>query len=528
VEFRCDTKYILLPVNRHATPKRLEFYHEDSLVYDLEVHLDFKYPEQVFYLDVSRFMDMELKLVSNPLMEISFEKADILQDVQICYQGKYRPLFHFTAKSGWINDPNGLFFYDGAYHMFFQHNPVGVQWGNMHWGHAVSNDLIHWHEKDIALYPDKMGTMFSGSAIVDKLNATGLKKNSNDTILIFYTAAGGTSLLSHGRSFVQCLAYSIDGGYTFKKFDENPLLENIEEGNRDPKVIYHTASCNYVMALYLTGNDYALLCSKDLLNWNLTQKICLGDDWECPDFYPLTVDDDPSCVKWVLTGASDRYIIGTFDGYEFKPETPIKKLQYTDTGYASQSWSDIHESDGRRIRIAWNRFEIPDMTFNKSMTFPCQMSLKRFFGEMFLCAYPIDEIQKLYKSFHKETNLTVTALCEYSKILDERAYDIKLEFTGNCGTSVHISVFGLDIGCDFLKDEIVCKGNTAPMLSVAGVTDIRLLIDVNSTEIFVNSGKVFMCIGHMQDYNLSKFIVRTADKDIELKLLEIAELRRIW
>jgi sucrose-6-phosphate hydrolase SacC (GH32 family) len=451
-----------------------------------------------------------------------------LPDTHLEYREKYRPLFHFTTKSGWINDPNGLFNYDGKYHMFYQYNPVGIQWGNMHWGHAVSEDLIHWEEKDVALFPDELGTMFSGSAIVDVHNVSGLKENSYNPILLYYTAAGGTSMLSQGKQFTQCLAYSTDGGSIFKKYDKNPLIPNIDEGNRDPKISFHAESGNYVIALYMTGNDYALFSSKDLLNWNFIQRISLDDDWECPDFYPILLDNDPSCVKWLLTGASDRYIVGSFDGFQFKPETSVKKLQYSSKSYASQTWANICESDGRRIRIAWNRFEIPGMPFNNSMTFPCKISLKSYIEDIFLCVYPVEEIEKLYKNSYREISVKVSALCEYSKILSEMAYDVKLVFVNDRKSSVRISVFGLDIHMDFSQNEIVCAGDTAPMIAVKGFTDIRLLIDVNATEIFINDGKAFMCVGHLQDYNLNKFSIMTTQDDIEVSSLEIAELRSIW
>lgn len=528
MEFKCDTKYILIPTSRHATIKRLEFYHGDQIVYDVDVRLDFKFPDQIFHLDVSRFKDMELKLKTTPDMDFEIEKTDTLTRHNSNYCERYRPLFHFTAKSGWINDPNGLFSYNGKYHMFYQYNPVGVQWGNMHWGHAESDDLVHWEEKDVVLYPDEMGTMFSGCAFVDKNNASGFKVNSNDPIFLYYTAAGSTSLLSQGRQFTQCLAYSTDGGITFKKYDKNPLIPIVDEGNRDPKISFHAESGNSVMSLYMSGNDYALFISKDLLNWELIQRLSLGDDWECPDFYPIPLDDDQSCVKWVLTGASDRYIVGSFDGFQFKPETSLKKLQYTDKSYASQSWNNICESDGRRIRIAWNRFEIPDMPFNKSMTFPCKMSLKRFYDDLFLCAYPVDEIEKLHKNLYRETNMKVSASFEYSRVLNEMAYDIKLVFVNDRKGSARISMFGLDIDLEFIQNEIVCAGDTAPMISVGGFTDIRLLIDVNATEIFINDGKAFMCVGHLQDYNLNKFSIMATEEDVEISSLEIAELNSIW
>jgi levanase/fructan beta-fructosidase len=291
-------------------------------------------------------------------INLEIKKSNRKYSCEENYKGKYRPEFHFSSQRGWINDPNGLFYYKDMYHMFFQHNPVGCKWGNMHWGHAVSKDLVHWEEKEIALYPDEMGTMFSGSAIVDTKNATGLKKNENDVILLFYTAAGGTdSELSKSQPFTQCLAYSTDGGNTFEKYPENPIVPFIEPGNRDPKVIYHAESDVYTMVLYLADYRYLLLTSKNLLDWKRIQEISLQDDGECPDFYPLPVDGNMENMKWVLSGASDRYLYGSFDGNKFCSEAEVKRLQYGKlNSYAAQTWSDLSAVDTRRIRIAWNRF----------------------------------------------------------------------------------------------------------------------------------------------------------------------------
>ncbi len=168
------------------------------------------------------------------------------------------------------------------------------------------------------------------------------------------------------------------------------------------------------------------------------------------------------------------------------------------------------------------------MPFINSMTFPCKMSLEKFLGEIFLCAYPVDEIEKLYRNLYRELNLNIPASGEYTYKLNEMAYDIKLVFSSDCSSSFCISVFGLDIHCDFYKNEIVCAGDTAPLLSDEGITDLRLLIDVNATEIFINGGKAFMCVGHLQDYNLNKLVIKASENDIELRTLEIAELSGIW
>jgi sucrose-6-phosphate hydrolase SacC (GH32 family) len=275
----CDSKYIILPVSHQAKKKSLKFFENNILIYDLQIELDFIAPDEEFYLDIERFGGKEIELVSEPDINLEIKKSNRKYSCEENYKGKYRPEFHFSSQRGWINDPNGLFYYKDMYHMFFQHNPVGCKWGNMHWGHAVSRDLVHWEEKEIALYPDEMGTMFSGSAIVDTKNVTGLKKNENDVILLFYTAAGGTdSELSKSQPFTQCLAYSTDGGNTFEKYPENPIVPFIEPGNRDPKVIYHAESDVYTMVLYLADYRYLLLTSKNLLDWKRIQEISLQDD----------------------------------------------------------------------------------------------------------------------------------------------------------------------------------------------------------------------------------------------------------
>ena len=528
MKFVCDSKYIVLPVNHHAKKKKLQFINNGKLIYDLDIELDFKNPDHDFYLNVERFIGMEIELRYQPEMDIMLRKSDIKHEGEEIYKEKYRPGFHFSTQRGWINDPNGLVCYNDKYLMFYQHNPVGCKWGNMHWGYAVSHDLVHWSERDIALYPDEMGTMFSGSAIIDKKNVTGLKEGDDDVILLYYTAAGNTSELSKDRPFTQCLAYSVDGGITFRKYEKNPIVPEMAAGNRDPKVIYHEETDSYIMALYLTGNKFALLSSKNLLDWTLLQEITLEDDAECPDFYPLAVDGDAGNIKWVFYGASDRYLLGSFDGLEFKPDTKVRRLHYGNSSYASQSWSDIKKEDGRRIRISWNTFEIPSMPFNKCMTFPCEKKLKTFSDGVFLCTYPVREIEKLYAEVFSAQNTSVMSGEKYAKPLDGKYYDIALKVCDVEKGGFNISAFGLDIYCNTAGNELKCLDCTAPLESYDDTVDLRILIDATGTEIFINEGKAFLSVGHIQDYNLDKLEIHAAEKDITIREIKIAEIRNIW
>ena len=198
-------------------------------------------------------------------------KAEPPENVPL-YQESLRPQFHFTSRTNWLNDPNGLVFYKGEYHLFFQHNPLGINWGNMTWGHAVSSDLLHWRQLDDAIAPDRLGTIFSGSAVIDWNNTAGLQTGTEKPLIAIFTSAGGTSTESNKQPFTQSIAASNDRGRTFRKYDHNPVLGHIIGGNRDPKVIWHAASKKWVMALYLDGDQYALFSSTDLKNWGAAQR----------------------------------------------------------------------------------------------------------------------------------------------------------------------------------------------------------------------------------------------------------------
>lgn len=505
-EFLCDSNYLVFPVSRLMRRKKLIFRHEEKMVFDLDIELDYLHPEYLYHVDMRRFSGLRLTVDCLPEMKVEIRKSNDACEAET-YDGVYRPAYHFTAKRGWLNDPNGLFFYRGRYHLFFQFNPAAPVWGNMHWGHAVSTDLLHWEERACALFPDELGAMFSGSAIVDRRNVSGLKKGEDDPILLFYTAAGGLSALSSGKHFTQCVAFSTDGGETFEKYAGNPIIPHIVEENRDPKVIYDEVSGRYVLALFLSGHTYALFTSGDLLHWEKAQEIVIDGDSECPDFYPLALDGDPRNRKWVLIGAAGRYLVGSFDGARFTPETDTLCFHYGKNGYAAQTWSDIDASDGRRIRIAWNTFTIPTMPFANSMTFPSEMTLESTTDGPRLCARPVREIERLYSGGLFQKELAVAPSSPFRAALPGAeegccAYDISAELSFGSADAFTLGVLGNEVRFDRKEGKLTCGDREAPLTAQNGAVRLRLLTDTCGVEIYLGAGDIYLSVGAVADRNL--------------------------
>ena len=271
-------------------------------------------------------------------------KAEAPESVAV-YHEWLRPQFHFTAQKNWHNDPNGLVFYKGEYHLFFQHNPHGINWGEMTWGHAISSDLLHWKQLDHALLPDSHGTMFSGSAVVDWNNTAGFQTGDEKPLICIFTAAGGTSPESKGKPFTQGIAYSIDLGRTWKKYDKNPVLGHVAGENRDPKVIWHGPTKRWVMALYLDGDKYALFSSPDLKQWEKLADLPAFGANECPDFFEIPVAGEDAKTKWILWGSNGNYLIGSFDGKTFSRESGPHKFEFGSNFYAAADLQR-HSRDG--------------------------------------------------------------------------------------------------------------------------------------------------------------------------------------
>jgi fructan beta-fructosidase len=321
------------------------------------------------------------------------------------YTKPYRNQFHASTRRGWNNDPNGMVFHGGKFHLYYQYNPFGIQWGNMHWGHLESTDLVHWEEKPVALFQKTVKDMaFSGGGFVDFNNSAGLGK---DTLFVAFT--------STGRG--ECLAYSKDGGLTFTELPENPVVKHI---GRDPKIIWHKPEQKWVMAVYdettcaetdavpaANPNDkghaarnIAFWESRNLRQWTRTGAFTDKDRdavFECPEIFELPVAGKPGETRWILLGAQDRYFIGKFDGKTFHKESGPHGSAHG-IFYAAQTFSDV--PDGRRIQIGWVRTdtflkEFPDQVSNQSFTLPHEMTLRETTDGLRVFFTPVNECEKL-------------------------------------------------------------------------------------------------------------------------------------
>lgn len=441
----------------------------------------------------------------------------------VLYDETYRPQFHFTARKGWLNDPNGLVYYKGQYHLFFQHNPMGNEWGNMTWGHAASKDMLRWQQLANAIEPDALGTIFSGSAVIDWNDTAGFGK---EAMVCIYTAAG--------KPFTQSLAYSTDGGRTFKKYDKNPVLNNLSDGNRDPKVFWHEPTKKWVMVLYVDVKDDAkkniqtihFFSSPNLKEWTYLSRI--DGFFECPDCFELPVDGDPAKTKWVAFAADGNYILGTFNGDKFTKEAGKFKGDSGANFYAAQTYSDIPQADGRRILIGWMRGgKYPGMPFNQQMAFPSELTLKTTPEGIRLCKWPVREIATLVAAEKDFGGVEVKPGDDPLKDLKGELFDIEATIDVGDASAVTFDLRGVKLR--WAKEGRLTLGSAATeMKADAGKISLRILIDRSSIEVFGNGGAVTMSscfLPRPGNVTMKTFVESGTAK---LASMKVRELKSAW
>ena len=445
----------------------------------------------------------------------------------------YRQRIHFSPEIGWTNDPNGMVWHKGEWHLFFQYNPLGTRWGNMSWGHAVSKDLVKWEQLPTALYPDSLGMIYSGSAIIDKHNTAGFGK---DAMIAIYTSSYKSKSIKCQQ---QSIAYSLDRGRTFTKYEGNPVLPSTRRNFRDPKVFWHEPTARWIMPL-ACGQGMEFYSSTNLKEWQFESRFgdkygCHFDVWECPDLVELPYKGG---TKWVLFcsitkdaqhGSSVQYFVGEFDGHTFTCDTPEAYTDWINYGrdnYATVTWSNV--PDGRCVALAWqnnwkccSREKFPTVGYRGYMSLAYELQLIEYEGKAKLVSRPAREYDDYFKHPIRKSNLTVDGdqTLHHFKSFNG-AYRLTLEFD-----KINASTFGIrlsndkgekvDICFDTTKREFKVKrcasgqvdfsekfprGSTAPM-STADKQALTIIVDRASVECFTDIAAASNLVFPAEGYN---------------------------
>lgn len=530
-------KYLLLPIEEKAGEARLSLIVNNQTIQTINVRLAVNQVDYFVPFELSGY-DMD-KIV----LDVHGVKEDAIcwQDMKLSdsfdkqNREQYRPIYHFAPQYGWMNDPNGMVYKDGEYHLFYQYNPYGSMWGNMHWGHAVSKDLISWEHLPVAIAPDGLGAIFSGSCVVDKENTAGFGK---DAIVAFYTTAGASQ--------TQSMAYSLDNGRTFTKYAGNPVLTSSARDFRDPKVFWYEPTQKWIMILAV-GQEMQLYSSANLKDWTYESSFGEGQGahggvWECPDLVQLPVKGTDQ-KKWVLIcnlnpggpfgGSATQYFVGEFDGHRFMNEAPAltKWMDWGKDHYATVTWSNAPQN--RTIAIAWmSNWEygnnVPTMQYRSANSVPRDLYLYEQDGETYLASVPSEELKALRDKPVKKGAFKVGKERDIKNLLKDNqgAYEIELKVKNIMTKTIGIQLYNskgekvtlsYNIDTKQFSMDRAQSGNISFSPSFAAVTSapivkqdtysLRLLVDKCSIEAFDGEGKFAMTnlVFPSEPYNHVKF-----------------------
>jgi sucrose-6-phosphate hydrolase SacC (GH32 family) len=528
----------------------LEILIDGNAEFYLDLFLADQEPDFWVFLDVSAFKgktaliraDREDK--SGALKKIY--QSDEREYLRNLYQEEHRPQLHFSTMRGWINDPNGLVYYGGVYHLYFQHYPFGYYWGQPHWGHAVSTDLIHWKQLPDVLYRHELGGIYSGSSVVDYQNTAGFKTGKNDPIVAFYTT---TRAFGESEADCQNMAFSNDKGMTFTEYRHNPVIGDRTEilgtyNARDPKVIWHEPTQKWVMIVYeRIGNS--IFTSGNLKDWEYQSHI--QTFWECPELFELPVDGDPDNRKWVMYGVSGDYLLGYFDGKKFTPESGMYNY-LQGKFFAAQTFNNIPEADGRRIQVGYVEIpgwvDIPDSKppFNGLMSFPTELTLRSTANDVRMFNEPVKEIEKLYRRSFRWETLTVAQANEALEQVNAGLLHVRFEIE-NINAIAYSIIFDEDILYYTLKPNIFYFNIEDPEAESfrikylpelgSNVMFYECIVDRTSLEVFVDHGRFTMVLPRKLNPENRGMRFGAGDggqtiNDIRINRLEVYEMESIW
>ena len=478
------------------------------------------------------------------------------------YNEPHRPQIHFSPQQAWMNDPNGMVYFNGVYNLFYQYYPDSTVWGPMHWGHATSNDLVHWQHQPIALYPDSLGYIFSGSAVVDAANTSGFGADGVAPVVAIFTSHDPKGEKSGKNNFQnQSLAYSLDAGKTWTKYSGNPVLNNPGIRDfRDPKVQWYEASKKWIMTL-ATLDRITFYSSPDLKTWTKESDFgngagAHGGVWECPDLFPLDCNGQ---TVWVLLvsinpggpngGSATQYFTGQFDGKMFTPyQTDTRWIDYGPDDYAGVTWSN---TGNRKIFLGWmSNWQyatvVPTQKWRSAMTVPRDLHLQKIGETYWLCSTPVPEINKLAAPAITAQNIEAHNY-DLTANVGKLSGPASLHFSADHIKNFSITLFNhagekLVVGYDensnhYFIDRTTSgsinfeKGfagkHSAPRLSDNATVDITLIIDNASVEVFADNGLTVMTEIFFPTTPFSNITIQSTN-DFTIRSLQYRKMKSIY
>lgn len=478
-----------------------------------------------FALSAYKGQHISIEIQGVPETALCWKELKLSGSFDMANKESFRPVYHHTPAYGWMNDPNGMFYKDGVYHLYFQYNPYGSVWGNMHWGHSTSTDLMHWKFEGCAIVPDTWGAIFSGSCVVDHENTAGFGK---EAVVAFYTSAKSTPW---GDIQMQSMAYSLDNGKTFTKYEGNPILTSSERDFRDPKVFWYVPGKHWVMILAV-GQHMEIYSSVNLKEWKKESEFgamqgAHGGVWECPDLVEIPVEGTRE-KKWVLIcnlnpggpfgGSAAQYFVGSFDGKKFVNESPTqtKWMDWGKDNYATVTWNNA--PDGRCIALGWMSNwqyanNVPTRQYRSANTLARDLTLYREGQELYLKSTPSVEVKKARGKKVSIPSFKVSEKHEIVNLFEEKqgAYEVEIVIQ-NAGASKIAFCLLNDKGekvsmyYDLNRKQFVMDRSESgtvdfskdfPAVTVAPVNvdkelTLRLFVDRSSIEAFGEDGKFVM------------------------------------
>ncbi|WP_290089848.1 DUF4980 domain-containing protein [Muribaculum intestinale] len=538
VRINGDGKYLMLPVQESNDDARIVVLVDGNIDRTVNVRLAKSKVDYFVPLDLTSYNGHDVLLnvittqnrsnIREAKDDACWKNLSLTDTFDISNREKYRPAYHHTPLYGWMNDPNGMFYKDGVWHLYYQWNPYGSKWQNMTWGHSSSTDLVNWNHHPAAIEANGLGAVFSGSSVVDTENTAGFGKNA---VVALYTSAD--------LSQIQSIAHSVDHGHTFEIYPGNPVI-TLESEARDPNMFWDTANNRWVLSLaHALDHEMLFFTSPDLKNWTLQSAFGKGKGaqdgvWECPDLFKLKVDGTDE-EKWVLVcninpggpfgGSATQYFVGDFDGTTFKADTdadgniPTKWMDYGKDHYATVSWSGA--PDNRRTLIGWMSnwqyaAEVPTLQYRSANTLPREAGLfKNADGQIYMSSAPSPELvnirdKEIVKVNNKSAgrkkrvfSLPVSndGVCEILLDLDcRRADSVDIRIANNADESVTLRYNSSDhtLSFDRRHSGIVDFSQDFPAVTVAPTFEndkkisLRIFIDKSSMEVFGNNGKFVM------------------------------------